>query len=98
MYIGAGLGCDASTSGKCVPPTVEGVVVTGGEGGCIDAVGGAASSANGSTIGSSMVSCKEMRLGDNLPFGAEGAIAACNGDVGNTGERRERPALKFRGE
>ena len=98
MYIGAGLGCDASTGGKCVPPIVDGVVVTGGEGGCIDAVGGVASFANGSTIGSSMVSCKEMRLGDNLPFGAEGAIAACNGDVGNTGERRERPALKFRGE
>ena len=98
MYIGAGLVCDASTGGKCVPPTVDGVVVTGGEGGCIDAVGGAAIFANGATIVSSMVSCKGMHLGDNLPFGCEGAIAACNGDVGNTGERRERPALKFRGE
>ena len=66
MYIGVGFVCDASTGGKCVPPTVDGVVVTGGEGGCIDAVGGATISTNGSTIVSSMVSCKGMRLGDNL--------------------------------
>ena len=39
-----------------------------------------------------------MHLCDNLPFRCEGAIAACNGDVGNTSERSERPALKFLGE
>ena len=74
------------------------MVVTGGGGGCIDAMGGASIFANGATIVSSMVSGKGMHLGDNLPFGCEGAIAACNGDVGNTDERRERLALKFRGE
>ena len=98
VYIGAGLICDASTAGKCVPPTVDGVVVTGGKGGCIDAVGGAIISASDATIVSSMVSCKRMHVGDTLPFGCEGAIAEYNDDVGNTGERRERPALKFRGE
>ena len=98
MYIGAALSCDASKGGKFVPPTVDGVVVTGVEGGCTDAVVGATIFANGATFVSSMVSCKGMYLGDNLPFGCEGAIAACNGDVGNTCERRERLALKFRGE
>ena len=98
MYIGAGLICDVSTGGKCVPPTVDGVVVTGGEGGCIDAVGGAAIFASGATNVLSMFSGERMSLGDNLPFGCEGAIAACNGDVENPGERRERPTLKFLGE
>ena len=98
MDIGAGMTCDVSTGGKCESPTVDGVAVTSGEGGCIDAVEGATIFANGATIVSSMVSCKGMQLGDNLPFGCEGAIAACNGDIGNTGEHSERPALKFRGE
>ena len=98
MYIGAGLVCDASTGGKCVPPTVDGVVVTGGEGGCIDAVGGAIFFASDATAVLSMFSWERMHMGDKLPLGFEGATAVCNGDIGNTGERRERPALKFRGE
>ena len=49
MYIGAGFGCGASTGGKCIPLVVDGVVVTGGEGGCIDVVGGASIFASGAT-------------------------------------------------